>query len=110
MYLALYIIYNNSAQFGVLWGLKMQASDFESDEIYFRGFLHRYSFPYFLTRFLTDFLHIRHADFNGEHLSYLNKTNWPKVVPDRGDRCLFISYEAVVFSMYFCEIFAPSLI
>ncbi len=31
----------------------------------------------FFTRFLTDFLHIRHADFNGEHLSYLNKTNWP---------------------------------
>jgi hypothetical protein len=54
-------------------------SDFESDENYFRGFLHRYSFPYFLTRFLTDFLHIRHADFNGEHLSYLNKTNWPCV-------------------------------
>jgi hypothetical protein len=24
----------------------------------FRGFLHRYSLPYFLTRFLTDFLHI----------------------------------------------------
>jgi hypothetical protein len=30
-------------------------SGFESDENYFRGFLHRYSFPYFLTRFLTDF-------------------------------------------------------
>ncbi len=58
----------------------LQASDFESDENYFRGFLHRYSFPYFLTRFLTDFLHIRHADFNGEHLSYLNKTNWPKLL------------------------------
>jgi hypothetical protein len=39
------------------------ASDFESDANYFRGFL---------TRFLTDFFHIRHADFNGEHLSYLN--------------------------------------
>lgn len=34
----------------------------------FRGFLHRYSLPYFLTRFLTDFLHILHADFNGEQL------------------------------------------
>jgi hypothetical protein len=55
----------------------LQASDFESDENYFRGFLHRYSFPYFLTTFLDRFLHIRHADFNGEHLSYLNKTNWP---------------------------------
>ncbi len=31
------------------------ASDFESDRNYFRGFLHRYSVPYFLTRFLTDF-------------------------------------------------------
>jgi hypothetical protein len=32
-------------------------SDFENDENYFRGFLHwyRYSSPYFLTRFLTDF-------------------------------------------------------
>jgi hypothetical protein len=55
-----------------------RSSDFESDENYFRGFQHRYSFPYFLNRFLTDFLHIRHVDFNGgEHLSYLNKTNWP---------------------------------
>ena len=25
MYLALYLVYNNSAQFGVLWGLKMHA-------------------------------------------------------------------------------------
>jgi hypothetical protein len=148
VYLALYLIYNNSGQFGVLWGLKMharlqfaanttvinsevkiktptpkqyidfflfsfyydfqniravtsylwcnsfrclweeksanswlhtselQASDFESDENYFRGFLHRYSFPYFLTCFMTDFLHIWHADYNGKHLSYFNKTNY----------------------------------
>ncbi len=78
----------NIQQFSTVWcplefknarttSIVLQASDFESDENYFRGFLHRYSFPYFLTRFLTDFLHIRHADFNGEHLSYLNKTNWP---------------------------------
>ncbi len=33
----------------------LQASDFESDVNYFRGFLHRYTFPYFRTRFLTDF-------------------------------------------------------
>ena len=54
----------------------LQASDFESDENYFRGFLHRYSFPYFLTRFLTDFF-LWQAGFNGELLSHPNKTNWP---------------------------------
>jgi hypothetical protein len=32
---------------------------------------------------LTDFLHIRQADFNGEHLSYLNKTNWPIFFTER---------------------------
>jgi hypothetical protein len=36
-------------------------------------------FPVFSYSFLDRFFHRRHADFNGEHLSYLNKTNWPKL-------------------------------
>jgi hypothetical protein len=27
--------------------------------------------------FLDRFFHLLHTDFNGKHLSYLNKTNWP---------------------------------
>ncbi len=34
-------------------------------------------FSVFSYPFLDRFSHLRHADFNGEHLSYLNKTNWP---------------------------------
>ncbi len=57
---------------------RLQASDFESETIF--------------ADFCTDILsriflpvswHIRHADFNGEHLSYLNKTNWPNMHSDQ---------------------------
>jgi hypothetical protein len=34
-------------------------------------------FPVLSYPFLDRFFHLKHADFNEEHLSYLNKTNWP---------------------------------
>jgi hypothetical protein len=34
-------------------------------------------FPRISYPFLDRFFHLHHADFNGEHLSYLKKTNWP---------------------------------
>jgi hypothetical protein len=42
-------------QHGFIFKKILQASDFESEVNHFRGFLHRFAFPYFLTRFLTDF-------------------------------------------------------
>jgi hypothetical protein len=39
----------------------------------FRGFLHRFAFTVFSYPFLDRFFHLQHADFNGEHLSYLNR-------------------------------------
>ncbi len=37
-----------------------------------------FAFPVFSYPFLDRFFHLQHADFNGKHLSYLNKTNWPE--------------------------------
>jgi len=43
----------------------------------FRGFLHWFAFPVFFCPFLDRFFHLQQTDFNEQHLSHLNKTNWP---------------------------------
>jgi hypothetical protein len=47
--------------------------------------LSRIFFP-FLDRFFFFFLHILHAGFNGEYLSYFNETNWPSCRKVRSEK------------------------
>ncbi len=43
-------------------------------------------FPVFFYPFLDRFFHLQHADFNGEHLSHLNKTIWPEGEQRKGKK------------------------
>jgi hypothetical protein len=84
VYLALYLTYDNSAQFGVLWGfffffkcthkcncncrpliLTVTRTIFD-----FRGFLHRDSFLYFLAHFLTEFFFIYDKQISAEEVYF----------------------------------------